>query len=211
MCRDERKDVVGVGIAADHRLREHKPAVDMDVEYAVVAGDDLECCEIVFVVSSSRAARPATFGLAPQGTQYSIRMRCESAMLRFCRWDMSACADQAGRGKHTTGRKTVSHDARFGTGWHREPRARITPPGGGSGGPCAAREPRDCLVEREVRLERRGGRASPASGAASTSTCGGAAATAVSMSTGLTGITMSTPRSSGLLWMRAKDQAVIVD
>ena len=56
-----------------------------------------------------------------------------------------------------------------------------------------AREPRDCLVEREVRLERRGGRASPASGAASTSTCGGAAATAVSMSTGLTGITMSTP------------------
>ena len=50
MCRDERKDVVGVGIAADHRLREHKRAVDMDVEYAVVAGDDLECCEIVFVV-----------------------------------------------------------------------------------------------------------------------------------------------------------------
>ena len=50
VCRHERKDVVGVGIAADHRLREHKPAVDMDVEYAVVAGDDLDCCEIVFVV-----------------------------------------------------------------------------------------------------------------------------------------------------------------
>ena len=50
VCRDERKDVVGVGIAADHRLREDKPAVDMDVEYAVVARDDLECCEIVFVV-----------------------------------------------------------------------------------------------------------------------------------------------------------------
>ena len=50
VCQDEREDVVGVGIAADHRLREHKPAVDMDVEYAVVAGDDLDCCEIVFVV-----------------------------------------------------------------------------------------------------------------------------------------------------------------
>jgi len=50
VCRDERKDVVGVGIAADHRLREHEPAVDMDVEYAVVAGDDLDSCEIVFVV-----------------------------------------------------------------------------------------------------------------------------------------------------------------
>ena len=50
VCQDEREDVVGVGIAADHRLREHKPAVDMDVEDAVVAGDDLDGCEIVFVV-----------------------------------------------------------------------------------------------------------------------------------------------------------------
>ena len=43
----------------------------------------------------------------------------------------------------------------FGTGWHCEPRARLLLLAVEASARSRAREPRDCLVEREVRLERR--------------------------------------------------------
>ena len=43
----------------------------------------------------------------------------------------------------------------FGTGWHCEPRARLLLLAVEASARSRAREPRDCIVEREVRLERR--------------------------------------------------------
>jgi hypothetical protein len=50
LCLDERDDIVWLGVATEHRFREHERPVDVHVEDPVRARYNLDRCEVVLVL-----------------------------------------------------------------------------------------------------------------------------------------------------------------
>ena len=64
---EQRRDVLGIRIAPEHRLREHELAVHVDVEDAVRARHDLERADDVFPVLENRRRQTGGVRLRPSG------------------------------------------------------------------------------------------------------------------------------------------------
>lgn len=64
----------------EHRLREHELPVKVHVEDPVCTRYNLDRGEVLLVRVEQPATRLAAFGFAPLGTQYSIRIRCNSGI-----------------------------------------------------------------------------------------------------------------------------------
>ena len=73
----------GSRVAPEHRLREHELAVHVHVEDPVAPGHDLERADHALPLLEDPRRQTGGVRSAPQGTQYSIRTWCRSAMARI--------------------------------------------------------------------------------------------------------------------------------